>query len=236
MYPRAFLILCCFFLSLEPTNAQKKILIITGGHGFEKQPFYEVFDSYSDLDYDTIVQPKGNELINSATVNDYDALVFYDMFQEITDDQKAAYLDLLEKGKGMLFLHHSLVSYQQWPEFRQIIGGKYLLENEGVNPKSTYKHDVSIDVHIAKASHPIVKGMSDFTIFDEVYGSFLVNSNVDVLLTTKHPESTKEIGWCHTNMNSRIVYLQGGHDHHAYENANFRKLVKNAIDWVIAGN
>ena len=237
MRPIVFLFLCITLLAFfEQANAQRKILIVTGGHGFEKSAFYELFDSFEHLEYDTVTQPRGNEMINSSTINNYDALVFYDMFQEITADQKAAYLDVLEKGKGMVFLHHSLVSYQDWPAFQQIVGGKYLLKKEVNNPKSTYKHDVDIDVHVVDSTHPITKGMKDFTVFDEVYGSFLVNDSVHPLLTTNHPESTKEIGWYHTYKQSRIVYLQSGHDHHAYENGNFRELVNNAITWVIAGN
>lgn len=32
--------------------------------------------------------------------------------------------------------------------------------------------------------------------------------------------------------NSRIVYLMLGHDHQAYENPVFRKLINNSINWV----
>ena len=106
--------------------AQQKILIITGGHDFEKKEFFEMFDTFSKYSYDWIEQPKANELIQNGDAGKYQALVFYDMYQEISQEQKAAYLEVLAKGKGMVFLHHSLVSYQDWPEFRQIIGGKYL--------------------------------------------------------------------------------------------------------------
>lgn len=214
------------------TFAQDKILIITGGHKFEKQSFFEMFDSFSDIDYDSIVQPAGNKMVHNRSVTKYDAIVFYDMFQDITDSQKSAYIELLKIGKGMVFLHHSLVSYQEWPEFQKIIGGKYLLASTENQSKSTYKHDVDIDVEIVDQNHPITHGMKNFRIHDEVYGNYIVNDRVSPVLKTNHPESSKVIGWHHQYEKSRIVYLQSGHDHQAFENENFRALVHNAVKWV----
>lgn len=217
-------------------NAQKKILVVTGGHDFEEKEFYEMFNSFNNVDYDKVIQPAANELINSPKINEYEAIVFYDMYQEITGAQKNAYLNVLASGKGMVFLHHSLVSYQFWPEFQNIIGGKYVLEKSGNNPKSTYKHDVDILVQILDRNHPITKDLNDFNIHDEVYGSYIVNNDVIPLLKTDHPESTKTIAWHHQYKNSRIVYLQSGHDHHAYENINFRQLLLKAINWASSTN
>jgi len=215
---------------------QKKILIITGGHDFEEAAFYAMFSSFTDVTYDTISQPAANALLtDGAALKKYDCLVYYDMVQNITDEQKVAWLQLLKNGKGMVFLHHSLVSYQDWPEFRNIIGGKYLLEQEGNNAKSTYRHDVDFNIQVVDKAHPVCKGVADFEIHDEVYGGYLVNNDVTRLLITNHPESTPLVGWCHNYEKSRIVYLQLGHDHFAYENENYRRLVLNSIQWV-SGN
>jgi len=224
-----FLLIICSFNA----PGQKKILLITGGHDFEEAEFYEMFRSFSDVTFDTVSQPGANALLtDQSAMKKYDCLVYYDMVQNISDEQKAAWIQLLKKGKGMVFLHHSLVSYQNWPEFRNIIGGKYLLEQEGEHPKSTYRHDVDFKIKVMDKSHPVSKGVADFEIHDEVYGSYLVNSVVTHLLKTDHPESTPVVGWCHIYEKSRIVYLQLGHDHFAYENENYKRLVLNAIQWV----
>lgn len=213
------------------------ILIMTGGHSFEREAFFDMFNSFSDIEWAEAVQPKANELYASPLMDQYDALVFYDMVQEITAEQKAAFIKRLEKGKGVLFLHHSLASYQEWDEFEKIIGGHYHLESdstrEKVLPLSTYQHDVDIPVKIVDPEHPIATRLDDFVIHDEVYGNFLVLPEVHPLLSTSHPASGKIIGWTNFYGNSRIVYIQLGHDHHAYENPNYRRLVRQAIDWVI---
>lgn len=223
-----------FFIAPLISSGQIKVLIITGGHDFEKKPFYEMFDSFASVVYDTITQPRGNEMLLTKKINDYACIVFYDMFQPITDAQKDAYFTLLEYGTGMVFLHHSLVSYQDWPEFENIIGGKYHLKESLGITRSTYRHNVDIEVEIVKnaSSHPVTAGLSDFVIHDEVYGNYSVNEDVTPLLKTNHPESTSILGWANNYKNSRIVYLQPGHDHFAYKNAHYRQLVLRAITWV----
>jgi hypothetical protein len=140
----------------------------------------------------------------------------------------------------MIFLHHSLASYQEWNEFEKIIGGKYYLQSDTTDGEdiklSTYKHDVDVPVEIVDQNHPILNGMDDFTIHDEVYGGFNVLPTVYPLLRTDHPESTEIIAWTNKYLNSNIVYIQLGHDHHAYEDPNYRRLVKQSIDWVKTSN
>lgn len=234
---KAFSIVVFVLISITNLTAQKKILIITGGHDFEEKSFFEMFDSFQGLKYDTIIQPRGNALLATPQIMEYSCLVFYDMFQEIDLNQKTAMLNLLDRGMGMVFLHHALVSYQDWPEFEKIIGGKYHLKPSNGEPASTYKHDVDFTVKIVNGNenHPITEGLDDFQIHDEVYGSYSVGNHVTPLIQTDHPESTPTIGWSHRYKNSRIVYLQLGHDHFAYENNNYQTLVKRSILWVSQG-
>ena len=111
----------CAFIS--PSFAQNKIRValITGGHAFEAGPFYAVFNSIQTITYDTLVQPNANAVIASPGIDKYDVLVFYDMGDSLSASQQQAYIDLLKKRKAMIFLHHSLVSYQKCPEFIKIV-------------------------------------------------------------------------------------------------------------------
>lgn len=213
-------------------KAQPKVLLITGGHDFEQEQFFNMFSSFEQYSYDWVVQPEANELMSSSKINDYDALIFYDMIEEITAVQKKAYIKQLEKGQGMVFLHHALVSYQDWTDFEAIIGGKYVLRESPDINKSTYQHDVDIEVIIADSEHQIIKGLKDFKIYDEVYGNFIVSKSVTPLIKTNHPKSTEIIGWAHRYKNSRVVYLQPGHGPQVFENKHYRELLRNAINWV----
>ena len=219
------------------SNEKKLILIITGGHDFEEEAFFKMFQAYDGIEYQLAVQPLANNVYSSDSIGQYDALVFYDMVQDISETQKKAFIAMLEKGKGLVFLHHSLVSYQDWPEFWSIIGGKYFLkpiEKNGqiIAPVSDYKHDVEIHVKVVDKNHPVTKGIRDFVIHDETYGNTKTISSIHPLLITHHPSNGENIAWANFYKNSRIIYLQFGHDHLAFENPDFRKLLEQSIEWV----
>lgn len=215
---------------------QKKIrvLVISGGHGFKHEPFYEVFNSIPSITYDTLIQPQANALIASPDVNRYDVLVFYDMVDTISAAQQEAYLGLLKKGTAMIFLHHSLVSYQNWPEFIRIVGGQYHTHAVVVNGdilKTSYEHDVNIPVKVEDKKHPVTRGISDFEIVDEVYGGVEILPQVKPLLSTTHPKSMRYLAWINHYGNSDVIYIQLGHGPSGYSNPNYRKLIQQAIEW-----
>ena len=227
---------CLFIFLIFAVNVlaadNTKVLVITGGHDFEQQPFYDMFSSLAGVSWDSLSHPRANAVYGNA--DDFDVLVFYDMNQEATAAQKQAFLNMVKKGKGLVFLHHSLASYQNWDDFMQILGGRYWLKPADKSKASTYEHNMDIPVEIVDADHPVTRGMKDFVIHDEVYGNFEVLPRVTPLLRTNHPKSGDIIGWTNSSGASRIVYLQLGHDHQAYENENYRTLVRNAILWTAA--
>ena len=238
LYPRKCLLIILFvaasntlFTSPCLSQPEQRLLIITGGHEFEREAFFNIFDKVPDVTYQELVHPEANQIFDTNLIDSFDVLLFYDMVQEIEDAQKAAFINILKEGKGLVFLHHSLASYQEWDEFEKIIGGRYILTNINQD-SSTYRHDVNLPVTVVDKNHPITKGMDDFVIHDEAYGNFKVLPTVHPLLQTMHPESGKIIGWSNNYGKSRIVYLQLGHDHYAYENPNYRLLIKQALEWV----
>ena len=97
------------------------IMVITGGHDFDSTSFFAMFESFSDFTYEHVVQPDANERIGRGDVTNVDVLVFYDMYQTITKSQQAGYQQLVANRKPMVFLHHSLVSYQDWPYFAELV-------------------------------------------------------------------------------------------------------------------
>jgi type 1 glutamine amidotransferase len=215
---------------------QKKIsvLIVSGGHGFKHKPFYDVFNSMPSIVYDTLEQPQANALVASAEVDRYDVLLFYDMYNQITAAQQEAYLSLLKKGASMIFLHHALVSYQNWPEFIKIVGGQYHTQPVTVNGntlEASYEHDVTFPVKVEDKTHPITRGISDFEILDEVYGGVEILPQVKPLLSTTHPKSMRYLAWVNHYGNSDVIYIQLGHGPSGYSNPNFRKLLQQAIEW-----
>ncbi len=223
-----------FLISGLIINAQPiKIMLITGGHDFDEAEFFEMFDDMEGVEYEHFEQPKANKKLAKDLAADFDVLVFYDMWKTISDMEKDAYLKLTEQGKPFLFLHHSIASYQNWPEFEKIIGGKYFEKGENVPEEllSTYDHDVWVYSKVETYT-PVTKGFRELRFFDEVYGNVRVSDSVIPLLKTRYPKSMEVVAWENSYKASKIIYIQSGHDKRTFVEADYRKLLLQAIQYL----
>ena len=219
----------------EPEAGKIRVLILTGGHGFQAEPFYKVFDGIDDIVYEKAEFPAAAGLLKPELADKYDVVVFYDMFQGLTPEQQADFVKLAQRGIGLFPMHHTLGAHQKWPEYRNMIGGKYLLKPETIDGKqvgpSNYAHGVDMNIHVETNDHPITRGLADFVIHDETYGNYSVTSDVKLLLSTDHAKNNRQIAWVKQYGNSRVFYLQLGHDGKAFANPNYIALVARGIRW-----
>ena len=232
---KQIVILFFFLLPAYLSCAQPiKVMLVTGGHSYDTIPFFELFDALNGVEFEHFQQPNANAEIAKNLAEDFDVLVFYDMWKNISTDEKSAYLKLTKQGKPMLFLHHSLASYQNWPEFEHIIGGKYVEKDKGIPEEewSNYEHDVWVYSKVENIT-PVTKGFKELRFFDEVYGNVRMLERVTPLLRTTHPKSMPFIAWQHTFNNSKIVYIQPGHDKRTYVEKDYQKLLLQAINYLV---
>jgi type 1 glutamine amidotransferase len=212
-----------------------KVLIVTGGHGFERKPFFDMFRQEPDLTFEEARQGQSATAYERDDLRDFDVVLLYDMKQEITAEQRRALVSLTERGTGIVVLHHALVSYQDWPEYEKIAGGRYPegQDHRGeVTKELGYRHDVDIPVEIIAKDHPVAAGLSDFVIHDEIYWGFRVAPDVTPLLRTSHPDSGNPLAWAHEAGKSRVVTIQLGDSPSAYADRDFRRLVRQSVQWV----
>ncbi len=233
------IVLCGLVLAgnVKAADAPKlRVLIITGGHEFERDAFFEVFKSIPDITFIEVQHPKAHEYFTPAKTNSYDVVLLYDLWQDISREAMEDFSNLIKSGKGLVATHHCLASYQAWPEYTRMIGGKYYLqpckENGQEKPASTYKHDVDLKVHVVDSHHPVTKGLSDFVIHEETYGLYTTLPGMTPLLTTTEPTSSPTLAWYQNYGKARVVYLELGHDHLSYANPNYRTLIRQSILWV----
>jgi type 1 glutamine amidotransferase len=216
----------------QPADAKAMInvLVVTGGHGFNPATFYKLFEDNSEITHTIAAEKNTADAYDRDDLLSYDVIVLYDFQRELTDAQKAKFLSLFDKGIGVVVLHHALLSYQNWPEYERIAGGKYLLDNEKVGdkitPASTYQGNVNIDVKVLAKDHPVTAGVSDFTILDEIYRGVRTTSDITTLMTAED----KPLAWVRTEKQSRVVGIMIGHGP-AYADANFQRLLRQSIRW-----
>jgi len=223
-----------FLISANLLYAQSiKIMLVTGGHDFDTLQFFEMFDALPGIEYEHFQQPKANREIAKNYAENFDVIVFYDMWKNISEAEKSAYLNLTQQGKPLLFLHHSIASYQAWPEFEKILGGKYVEAARGIpkEEQSNYEHDVWVYTKVENYT-AVTVGLKEPRFFDEIYGNVRISDDVIPLLRTRHPKSMEYIAWQHKYNNSQVVYIQPGHDHRRYESEEYRKLLLQAIKFL----
>jgi type 1 glutamine amidotransferase len=231
-------------IAVVPVDAQApggekkiRILVITGGHGFEQVPFDKMFNDMKGIEYKKAVYPQAGELLKPGLEKECDVIVMYDMVKSITPEQQKAFVELLNNGIGLVLWHHNLGAHSDWPEFTKIRGGKFFLKAETVDgkeyAKSTYDHDQDVKVTIADKEHPITKGIQEFSIHDETYAKCYVSPSVRVLLKTDHPKSCPDLAWVHEYGKSNVFFLMLGHDSKAWVNPNFQEMLVRGIHWTI---
>ena len=226
--------------AVQNPSGKIRVLLVTGGHGFEKGPFFKLFKDNPDITVQAVEHPHAHALLTAEAARQWDVLVMYDFNQQISDEAKADFVARLKEGKGLVVLHHAIAAYPAWPEYWDIIGAHYYLAPTNVagvaKARSGWKEGLHFRIHVADPQHPVTRGMQDFDTHDEAYKWFDVSPACHPLLTTDEPESNKVIAWAKTYQGARVVYIQSGHDHFAYENPNYQQIVRQAIQWVARKN
>jgi uncharacterized protein len=234
------LLIVATFLKLSaagPHNGQIRILVITGGHDYQKEQFNRMLSGLGDnITYQIAELPAAYDMFLPENRNKYDVLVLYHMWHDITAEQAKTFSECIKGGKPLIALHHSICAYDNWPEYFKIIGGKYFHKATVVDgkeyPACSYMHDIHFTVRITDKKHPVTAGLNDFEIFDETYKGYYVEPGVTPLLQTDEPGSAPVIGWAKQYGKARVVTLQSGHDVPAFANPNYRQLLKQSIEWV----
>ena len=204
-----------------------KVLILTGGHGFNAAKFFKMFQDNPGITFTADKQVKAAEGYDRADLFSYDVVVLYDAPTNITEVEKARFLKLFDQGIGVVVLHHAYLAYPLWPEFGRIAGGRYIYWDEEVTngvTMSDYKSKAAIPVTVV-AKHPVTAGMSDFVLTNELYLNMDMAGNSKPLLKT----GDEWLAWYRTEKNSRVVGTVLGHD--CYADPNFEKFVAQSIRW-----
>lgn len=238
---RAVKFILILFLSVSlgfscSTPQQTNVLVITGVHKYNVEAFQAMFDSFSGIEY--VIEETGEDpgaLFSDPEGFQYDVIVMYNFRQRMEDSAKVNFMQLMDRGVGLVVLHHGLGGFYDWLQYEELIGATYLLEEQirdGILlPRPTWQHGVEMEIEIADPGHPITRGVSDFTILDETYKGWGYHNGNHLLLSTSNENSNQQIAWTRAGANNRIFCMQLGHDEHAFEHPSYRKLLTNGIEW-----
>ena len=202
-----------------------------------------LYDTYIRTDSAIISKtPKmttGQPASGGPNLNNVDAIFFLGHREiDLKDDQKADLLSFVkEDGKGFIAAHTATTAFLSWPEFGELIGGRF--DN---HPWGTV-HAPVINEDPAFPATKHFPAVFDFT--DEFYqAKDFAREKARVVLrldTSKLPANPQfhrtdgdfPLAWAKMYGNGRVFYSALGHDAKTWDNPDVYRMYFEAIRWAL---
>jgi type 1 glutamine amidotransferase len=251
----------------------RDLLVLSGGHPYEAEPFAAMLSSLAGWNVTHLIHPEAERLVGEGCADRADAMLFYDMpgytfadgqvtTRPPSDAFRRAIVARFAAGRGAVAMHHALAGWALWPEWSELLGGRFLYrpgEVRGVpHLDSGYRHDVTYTAEVV-ADHPVTAGLPEtFAVTDELYLAPLFADDFVPLIRAHHdfvaanfysaaaavagrmfdnagwthPAGTACVAWAKQALAARLVYLQFGDGPATYANPHIRRVLANALDFV----
>ena len=177
------------------------------------------------FDYVTSVE---EALGDADYLGKFDALLLYANHGRIEPHQWKNLKGYVEGGGGFVPVHCASWCFGNEPGFDKLVGGRFK-SHQGAE----------FAAKIVKPNHPAMKGLKEFTAWDETY--FHNNHNTEnrtVLMVREampgDPHTKPEPWtWVRTQGNGRVFYTASGHDERVWSHSDFHQLIKSGIMWAV---
>jgi type 1 glutamine amidotransferase len=189
---------------------------------------------------DTEVLTKKKLEYNAKNLNDFDAVLFYtggDL--EMDAQQKADFISFIhDDGKGFIGVHSAAITFVDWPEYGDMIGGYY-----DEHPWLTFDAPIIVE-------DPNFPGMQQwphaFVLRDEIYQMrnysrdkvrVLMRLDVSKLdMKNKNVHRTDgdfAVTWAKMYGKGRVYYTTLGHVEANWDKPEFQQMMTEAIKWAM---
>ncbi|MGB2625864.1 MAG: ThuA domain-containing protein [Candidatus Acidiferrum sp.] len=177
---------------------------------------------------------------NAKNLNDFDAVFFYTGGElEMNPEQKAALLSFVhDDGKGFIGVHSATITFTEWPEYGEMIGGYF-----DEHPWGTFDAPILVE-------DPDFPGMQQwprsFVLKDEIYQiRNFSRENVRVLmrldskkLELNNPRIHRKdldfaVTWAKMYGKGRVYYSTLGHVEQNWDDPRMQKMYVEAIKWAM---
>jgi type 1 glutamine amidotransferase len=177
---------------------------------------------------------------NAPNLNDFDAVLFYTGGNlEMDDTRKADFLSFVhDDGKGFIGVHSATITFTNWPEYGEMLGGYY-----DEHPWGTFDAPIIVE-------DPGFPGMSQwpaaFTLRDEIYQFRaysrdklrvllrLDTSKIDLANKRVHrTDGDFAVAWAKMYGRGRVFYSTLGHPVENWDRPDMLKMYVEAIKWAL---
>lgn len=133
----------------------------------------------------------------------------------------------VRRGGPLMLRHLSSAIFAHDPVWKHRIGGVWL-------PGTSMHPPISDAIVTVKANaHPIVAGLSDFPIYDEMYSYLQIDPAITVLATHMFEGVEHPLAWATEAAGNRVVYDAIGHGVEAFDAEGAVRLLQREALWLI---
>src|SRR5450755_3176976 len=161
-------------ISAAQTAPKKHLLVLGEEHGYRHQAVSHAMATIERLGtetglWDTTIRTDTEALTkkkleyNAKNLSNFDAVLFFTGGKlEMDDQQKADFLSFIhDDGKGFIGVHSAAITFTNWPEYGEMLGGYY-----DEHPWGTFDAPILVE----DAAFPgMAQWAKTFTLKDEIY-------------------------------------------------------------------
>jgi uncharacterized protein len=154
-------------------------------------------------------------------------------YQPMQEQHKQAYENYIASGYPVLAHHGAIASYDDWPRFGELLGFSWIWGTTAHSPLGDYW------VHVLPTGHPIVIGVHDYIVHDELYYNVKTTPGLALAVHAEAEWKSNRLPMIITAEGGRIkgagrtAYLANGHDMRAFEAPALKQIWINTINWLL---
>jgi len=160
--------------------------------------------------------------LNPQTLANYEVVILYFGAKNEQPERIRALAAFVEKGGGLVALHHTCGAFEGDKGFVSLVGGEFSSHGSGW---FSAKHAEG------QSGHPALGGIPEFETWDETYIHKSLNDDRIDLQVRDEKGLPEPWTWIRTQGNGRVFYTAHGHDGRVWENSHFQKMITAATIW-----
>jgi len=209
------------------------VLLLVGGAWYHDQPEHRQALSSMLQDAFALTLSDDPAVLTAKKLARYDVIADYSSWWEPSEAQNQALLDAVAGGTGYVCLHPASASFWNSSDHLDMIGGRFIMHDpykafvvEVGKPDYYTRRQIESGALQAQV-HPIVEGIADFEVADELFYIQGNQNEWNILARAEgHPVVfTKSWG------QGRVVSIALGHDDRPLSNPNVEQLHIRGIQW-----
>jgi type 1 glutamine amidotransferase len=149
----------------------------------------------------------------------------------ISETGKVAIEQHVRNGGALLGVHTASICFDDWPQWREILGGSWQWGTSWHPPLGPVK------ACICDAGDILCKA-EDFEVEDEIYTDLHLQPGVEVMMKSKGSAEypSQALMWRHRYGRGRSVYDSLGHDAGSITQADHGQMIQSATRWLLAND